>query len=401
MAMSIRNNIASLQAQNSLTKAQSDLGTSLQRLSTGYRINSSADDAAGLAISSKLEAQIGGLNQAARNGQDGISMIQTAEGALDEVQANLQRMRDLSVQGSNAALSSSDRANLNQEMQSLFTNINNIATRTKFNGQALLNGSLTSTQNVGASTLNVGTTATTTATATVTSIDVSGAAANTVFTLSAPVAGTNTLRMSATINGVATTQDVNVADIAAAGQDSAISFGTFGVSIKLNGAAAKTGIDIAADLATLHIDTGNGSSSAAFHVGANQNETETVSFFNTQINGTNSDANFTALNTALGTFNSTPTVAAAEGLIPAIDSVIGSITTGRAKLGAAQNSLTHTINNVKATATNLTASNSRIKDVDVAAESAAMARSQIISQSAVSVLAQANQMPQLALKLLG
>jgi len=399
MAMSIRNNIASLQAQNSLTKAQSDLGTSLQRLSTGYRINSSADDAAGLAISSKLESQIGGLNQAARNGQDGISMIQTAEGALDEVQSNLQRMRDLSVQASNASLSSSDRANVNQEMQSLFNNINNIATRTKFNGQSLLNGSLQSTQDLTASTLTVGQTYSTVGAATITGIDVSSAAANTTFTLSDQTGGV--MRLSGTVNGQALTQDVNVNSITAAGQDDVISFGSFGVSIKMNGAAAKTNANIAADLNGLTITTGSGTGSAAFHVGANQNETESAAFFDTQINGTNSDANFTGLNTALGNFNSAQTVTNAESLIPAIDNVISSITTGRAKLGAAENSLTHTINNVKATATNLTASNSRIKDVDVASESAAMARSQIISQSAVSVLSQANQMPQLALKLLG
>jgi len=398
MAMSIRNNIASLQAQNSLTKAQNDLGTSLQRLSTGYRINSSADDAAGLAISSKLEAQIGGLNQAARNGQDGISMIQTAEGALDEVQSNLQRMRDLSVQGSNAALSSSDRANLNQEMQSLFTNINNIATRTKFNGQALLNGSL-STQQSNTSTVLAGYSSTSAAGASVTNVDVSGAAAGTTFTLSDQGAGV--LRMSGTVNGQALTQDVTLSAIGAAGGKSVASFGSFGISITMGGTAAVSAANLATGLDTGTVVTAAGNATAAFHVGANQNETENATFFDTQINGTNADANFTALNTALTNFNSTQNVTNSEALIPAIDNVISSITTGRAKLGAAQNSLQHTINNVKATATNLTASNSRIKDVDVASESAAMARSQIISQSAVSVLAQANQMPQLALKLLG
>ena len=398
MAMSIRNNVASLQAQNSLTKAQSDLGTSLQRLSTGYRINSSADDAAGLAISSKLEAQIGGLNQAARNGQDGISMIQTAEGALDEVQSNLQRMRDLSVQASNAALSASDRGNVNQEMQSLFNNINNIATRTKFNGQALLNGTLSTSQNLATSTTVAGTAVT--GNAGVTSIDVSGAAAATTFTLTAG-ATAGDLVMSGTVNGQALTQTVSLSAIGAAGGKSTASFGTFGISLTMSGSAAETAANLATGLSTKTISTAAGSAAAQFHVGANQNETESATFFDTQINGSNSDANFTALNTALTNFAGSQSVTNSEALIPAIDNVISSITTGRAKLGAAQNSLTHTINNVKAAATNLTASNSRIKDVDVASESAAMARSQIISQSAVSVLSQANQMPQLALKLLG
>src|SRR5216110_3420065 len=126
MAMSIRTNVASLNAQRALFNAGNDLNKSMQRLSSGYRINSSADDAAGMAISTKMQAQIGGLNQAAMNSQDGISMIQTAEGALDEVSSSLQRMRDLSVQAANSTLSDTDRGNINQELQALNTNINNI-----------------------------------------------------------------------------------------------------------------------------------------------------------------------------------------------------------------------------------------------------------------------------------
>src|SRR5450432_2485284 len=146
MAMSIRTNVSSLNAQRSLFKAGMDLNTSMQRLSSGYRINSSADDAAGMAISTKMQSQISGLNQASNNAQDGISMIQTAEGALDEVQSNLQRMRDLAVQGANATLSDSDRGNINKEIQALYTNINNISNRTQFNGQSLLTGALTTSQ---------------------------------------------------------------------------------------------------------------------------------------------------------------------------------------------------------------------------------------------------------------
>src|SRR4029079_12596794 len=123
-----------------------------------------ADDAAGLAVSEKLKSQIGGLNQAARNALDGISMIQTAEGALDEIGSSLQRMRDLSVQAANASLSDTDRGNINQEVQALYTNINNIASRTQFNGQSLLTGSLSTSQNTaGANSLLVGKALTTTA----------------------------------------------------------------------------------------------------------------------------------------------------------------------------------------------------------------------------------------------
>jgi len=395
MAMSIRTNVSSLNAQRALFNAGNDLNKSMQRLSSGFRINSSADDAAGLAISTKLQSQIGGLNQASMNAQDGLSMIQTAEGALDEITSSLQRMRDLGVQAANATLSDTDRGNINQEVQALYTNINNIAGRTQFNGQSLLTGALSTSQDTTASTLLTGQALTTTAAnASVTNIDVTKAQAGTTFTLSKPNAGFVT--MSATINGQALTQDVAIADMTA-GQTQTLNFATFGVSLTIGATGAKTGADMDTDLNGLTINAAAGSGSAAFQVGANASQTESATFFNTQI----SASNYAGLNTAISTFHGATTIANANSLITNIDTTIASLVTSRAALGASQNSLTHTLNNVKATSDNLSASNSRIRDVDVAAETSAMTRAQIISQSAVSVLAQANQMPQLALKLLG
>jgi flagellin len=400
MALSIRTNVSSLNAQRSLFKAGMDLDKSMQRLSSGFRINSSADDAAGLAISEKLKSQIGGLNQASRNALDGISMIQTAEGALDEIQSSLQRMRDLSVQAANATLSDTDRGNINQEIQALYTNINNISSRTKFNGQSLLTGALSSSQDTAAAnSLLAGTVLTSGGSvAAVTNVDVSAAVAGTVFTLSDQGAGV--VRMSATINGAALTQDVT-ASAGVAGTSQTLNFSSFGIKITVGSTGAPTAANISADLglaANATITTAAGSGAAAFQVGADANQTQSATFFNTQING----SNFSALNTAISNFGAgTATIAEANQLITDIDTTISSIVTSRATLGAAQNSLEHTMNNVKATSDNLSASNSRIRDVDVAEESSAMSRSQIISQSAVSVLAQANQMPQLALKLLG
>jgi len=400
MALSIRTNVSSLNAQRSLFKAGMDLDKSMQRLSSGFRINSSADDAAGMAISEKLKSQIGGLNQASRNALDGISMIQTAEGALDEIQSSLQRMRDLSVQAANSTLSDTDRGNINQEIQALYTNINNISSRTKFNGQSLLTGALSTSQDTTvANSLMAGKVLTTTAAnAAVTSIDMSGAAAGTNFTLSAPAGAT--VRMSATVNGVALTQDVT-AVVMAAGESQTLNFSQFGIKITIGAVGAKAAADIATDLAVAgnaNISSAAGTGAAQFQVGADANQTETATFFNTQISATNHGA----LNTAISNFGTgTATIAEANTLITEIDTALGSIVTSRAALGASQNSLEHTMNNVKVTSDNLAASNSRIRDVDVAEESSAMSRSQIISQSAVSVLAQANQMPQLALKLLG
>jgi len=191
-----------------------------------------------------------------------------------------------------------------------------------------------------------------------------------------------------------------------AGQAQTFDFSTFGVSFTVAAAGATTAAGTATDLATASsvITSGTGGS-AAFQGGANANQSESATFFNAQISASNTSSNgvYAALQTAISNFGgaSGHTVANAQSLITGVDSVIASMVSSRAALGASQNSLTHTMNNLQTTSNNLSASNSRIRDVDVASESAAMTRAQIISQSAVSVLAQANQMPQLALKLLG
>ena len=146
MALTINTNIASLNTQNNLSKSQGALGKSMQRLSSGLRINSAKDDAAGLAISSRMTSQIRGLNQASRNANDGISLAQTAEGALQESENIFQRMRELAVQSANDTNSASDRQALNAEAQQLLSEANRIAETTKFNGKGILDGSFSSAQ---------------------------------------------------------------------------------------------------------------------------------------------------------------------------------------------------------------------------------------------------------------
>ena len=154
MPQVINSNISALNAQRNLNRSQSSLETSLQRLSSGLRINSAKDDAAGLAISERFTTQIRGLTQAARNANDGISLAQTAEGALTEVQSNLQRIRELAVQSANATNSASDRVALDEEVQQRLSEIERIAAQTSFNGQKILDGTFGSAQfQVGA---NVG-----------------------------------------------------------------------------------------------------------------------------------------------------------------------------------------------------------------------------------------------------
>ncbi|MEK9983291.1 MAG: flagellin, partial [Opitutae bacterium] len=144
MALTINTNVASLTAQRNLTDSQSSLSTSLERLSSGLRINSARDDAAGLAISERFNAQIRGLNQGVRNANDGISLLQTAEGALGEVTSNLQRIRELAVQSANATNSASDRTTLQAEVSQLIAEIDRVSSQTKFNNINLLDGTFSS-----------------------------------------------------------------------------------------------------------------------------------------------------------------------------------------------------------------------------------------------------------------
>ncbi len=280
MPLFVNTNVASQFAQRQLGKSQASAQKSLERLSTGLRINSAADDAAGLAISNKFRSQIRGLEQAQRNASDGISVIQTAEGALDQMGEIVTRMRELSIQSANGSLTDTDRTFLDSEFQSLATELDRIASSTDFNGRKLLNGS------------------------------------------------------------------------------------------------ASAGI--------------------AFQVGTNNTSTDriSISIANTQAS---------QLGTAGTKLNSQgiSTVTKSQNSLGIIDAAISQISNARSKLGASQNRLNVTIDNIGTSVENLSAANARIRDVDVARETASLTRSQILVQAGVSVLAQANQSPQIALSLLG
>ena len=277
MGLRVNNNIAAFNAYRNLNVTDNAMGKSLEKLSSGLRINRAADDAAGLAISEGLRSQIGGLKVAVRNAQDGISVVQTAEGALTETHSILQRMRDLAVQASNdGALTNTDKAKADEEFQALAKELDDIASKTTFNGTKLLNGSY---------------------------------------------------------------------------------------------------------------------SSMNFQVGSNAGETLTVSIGNMAASGASSL--FGA--TGAGNISSASSASAA---ISAVTSAIGTVSTERAKLGAVQNRLEHKINNLNATIENLTASESRIRDTDMAEEMVSFTRSQILSQAGTAMLAQANQSSQGVLQLL-
>ena len=276
MGLRINNNIAAMNAHRNLTATDTALGKSLEKLSSGLRINRAADDAAGLAISEGLRSQIGGLKQATRNAQDGISVAQTAEGALTETTSILQRMRDLSVQAANGgSVDTNGQAAANKEFGQLKLELDRISETTKFGSQALLDGSYNGTFQVGA-----------------------------------------------------------------------------------NNSAAD---QIVLDLSAVSVD------SAGLGLVAGVNLTTTL---------------------------------LAEGAMDIIDAALKTVTGVRADLGAVQNRFEHTINNLSVATENVTASESRIRDVDMAAEMMNFTKSQILSQAGTAMLAQANQSSQGVLSLL-
>jgi flagellin len=403
MSISIRTNVGSLTAQRNLDSTQTDLRSALDHLSSGYRISTAADDAAGLAISENLRSQVRGSNQAARNAQDGISMVQTAEGGMNEQASMLQRMRELAVQGANDTLSGTSRSAINAELVQLTAEFNGVSARTRFNGQSLLTGAFSTQVGVGSSA-SVGAVTATGGNATVSSVDVSGAKAGDTYTMSSAAAGT--LTMTRASDNVA--QTINVAAIAANGSAS-LNFSQLGVNIGLStDGGGKTAAGIVADFGTapktVITAAASSGSAAQLQLGANSSDAISVTFKKVSIDSTT--AGYTALNTALAAFatasaTNSATATDANNLLNSVDAAIAQLGSSRADLGAVQNRLGHAVSNLKVTSQNLTESESRIRDVDVAEESSRMTRDQVLSQAGVSVLAQANQMPQMALKLLG
>jgi len=399
VSMRINTNIEALNAQRNLSTTANTFATSVEKLSSGLRINRAADDAAGLAISQKLGAQVTGLNQAQRNAQDGVSMVQTAEGALTEVHSMLQRIRELAVEAANSTVSSSDAASVSTEIVALRTEINRIAGATTFNGQFLLTGALSVSQNVGgANPLLVGTALNTGHNSTVSGVDVSGANASTTYTITSQAGGKVTLTNMTSLVG----QQVTMGAIGAGGTE-VINFGNLGVKITVVGDAAKTAAELATDLATVgnaNITTAAGAG-ANFQVGANAGDFMGVNFANAQITAAGYgswNADITAFQTATGT--GTGIVAAAQALITSSDTAIGYISTTRGDLGAVQNRLQHTIASVSVASENLNASKSRIMDLDIAAEMVNFTKTQILQQAGTAILAQANSAPQNVLTLL-
>jgi flagellin len=391
MSVRINTNIEALNAQRNLGITSLQFSKSVEKLSSGLRINRAADDAAGLAISQKLQAQVNGLNQAQRNAQDAISMVQTAEGALNEVQSMLQRMRELAVQAANSTLSTSDAASVNTEVTALKAEIDRIAGATTFNGQQLLTGALSVAQSGG--TAAAGAVVVAGTNTSVTAVDVSGAKASTTYTLTSGAG--NTLTLS---DGVLS-QQVAVGAIGPNGA-AKISFSNLGVSISVSSVAGETAANVAGGMTGMNVVTGAGAG-ATFQIGANSGDSLGVSFADARTSAAGYGtlvASISAFSTATG--NGNGIIGAASTLISSVDVALNYVSTTRGNFGAVQNRLEHTIASLGVSSENLSASASRIKDLDVAAEMVTFTKTQILQQAGTAILAQANQAPQSVLSLL-
>jgi flagellin len=395
MALFINTNIMALNAQRNLGVTNMKMGRALEQLSSGLRVNRAADDAAGLSISEKLRAQILSLRQASRNAQDGTSMIQTAEGALTETHAILGRMRELTVQAGNSTLSTADRTAIGEEMFTLRTEIDNIATRTTFNGLSLLTGSLSTAQDVGNSTAVVGLAMNTTTTASLATVDVSKLSAGTTYTLTKVDADTISIS-----DGTTTVNLDNTEGTIGADGEIILNFtGAIEATLKIVGASAKTVDDVFTDLTTETIVTAAGSGSATFRVGAATTDNVTVTFSDMQSaalgsGGANDIGDLVTDNTSVNT------IAEANTLLQAVDAAIAQVSATRSQLGAAQNQLETSVNSLGVAVENLSASESRIRDADIASVSTELVAAQIMQQAGIAVLSQANSSAQAVLQLL-
>ena len=406
--MRINTNIMALNAYNNLQNTSNNLTSSLEKLSSGYRINKAADDASGLVISESLKSQVSGLQQATRNAQDGISVVQTAEGALSSVQAMLQRMRDLVIESANTAASDSTaRQAAQNEIVQLRDEIDRVANTTSFGNEQLLNGSFgAQSARLSATTVGAGAGLTigNTATATFTLVVDSGAAASLSVTVTI-VTGTYTTAASYQTE---LQNDINAALTGNAGFTGAVTAhvrdlggGAWSVELVRNSSdstAKLTTMAVGASVPVLTADSAATSTNfgGVFQVGANvtANDEITLSISDMRIAG-GTDGAFTALS-GIDVTN-TSTYASAQTLI---DGALDEVSNDRGQLGAVQNRFQSTISNLQVSSQNLTASESQIADTDMSLEMVNFTKNQILLQAGTAMLAQANSVPQTILKLL-
>ena len=404
----INTNVAATLTANSMRENQRSMENTMERLSTGKRINSASDDAAGLAIETRMDSQIRGLTQAARNANDGISMLQTADGAASEMSDMLQRMRELAVQAQQGTLSTDDKANLNSEFAALATEIDRIATDTTFNNIAIM----ASTQDIK---ISVGADETDTITVSMGDFNLAAGASGaneTLGTATNALAALTNLKSAIDADGITvsdgtTVISVTLADIRVSNGDGSIATPTQIQYAKALTDAAAASAEFTIGTFTANLETGFDLVEKAGKGGSN----DVITF--TGHADLNDDANSTVANgvakTGIGAMGEniadfatagTGDDVDTTGVIEEIDNAIKGVASARAEFGAVINRLEYTVDNLNTTVLNTQAAKSRIVDADYAAETTELARTQIIAQASTAMLSQANQQAQTVLALL-
>ena len=398
----INTNVSSILAKNALVANERSMSTSMERLSTGVRINSARDDAAGLAIASKMTSQIQGLNQAVRNANDAVSLIQTAEGALVETTNMLQRMRELAVQSASDTNVSGDRVALDAEFQQLKAEINRVGLNTQWNGQNILDKSFVgagtagtfnfqvganATQNISLTIGNYRTTGSTLGTAAVATTTGAGASAAQVSTLTVAPASGITANSVGYLAG-----DVISFNVGEKAYNYTVTAANVADAVSSSGLAANVTSIAAGILALYNTDKATGVTAAA--------SAGVVTFTGT--GGATQFAISSSVGGLLGAVNSSTITnqTTANASITAVSAAIAVVNTGRSEMGATMNRLQYAADNLASVSANATESRGRILDTDYAAETTELARTQIIAQAGTAMLAQANQMKQTVLSLL-
>ncbi len=425
----INTNLASLYAQNNLSNAQNNLALSVQRLSSGLRINSAKDDAAGLAISQNMQGQINRINQSVRNLNDATNLMQVADSSLGTIHDMLLRMKQLSVQGYDGSLSGKQRSNLVDEITQLNTEINQTSVRTLYNGNSLL--AQTTTQDTAAGTpllTGLALTSSAATTASVTSVQIINAKAQ-LYTLTA--SGNTGLTITGA-DGIAQTVTINTM---AVNTTQTLDFNTLGIKINLvNGATAvaagaaataNTVGSVAAALAAKTITVTGANATLDFQSGPTSDYFIRYTAINMRTDGSGTDSILTNLGTMITAATATGDPQGGKGLAylsanhtnttnasndnwstaflrltTYIDSAVDRTSDQRSVIGAQMNRISYVSRNLETQSTNLQSSKSSILDTDFAAETARLTKGQIMQQAATAMLAQANQMPNVVLSLL-
>ena len=388
MPLSINTNIASLTAQRTMIESNRQLETAFERLSTGKRVNSAVDDAAGLAVGTAMQSQVNGMNQAIRNANDGISMVQIAEGALDEVTTILQRMRDVAVQAANDSLGATERGYLQTEHNKLADSLDDVLGSAKFNGNALINTSGSSGTDT-TKTIQIGANSTDTL-----NIVINGLSKDILAVESSDIDLTSTSATSATAEVVQFGMSMGAADsddrltITIDSQDYIVDVGDD--TSLANVVSAINGTDILKDIVT----------ASAANAGIKLTRDTDGSQADDSISISLSSTNHTVDDLFVQTQGAGGTTSGATAALVKIDAALATVAEDRAALGAAQSQLESTVRNLANVAENTSAAVGRIMDTDYAAETANLTKAQILQQAATSILAQANAQPQSVLALL-